>query len=63
MVFIYQEFSLFPSLGIVPEKWGMAQNLSRGEFGKEPEGSHESNRFKFTGCLCAKAQTLHSHCM
>ena len=44
MVFIYLEFFLFPSLGNVPENWGMAQNPSLGEFGKEPEGSRESDR-------------------
>lgn len=51
MVFIYLEFSLFLSLGKVPENWGMAQKPGLGEFGKEPEGSHESDRFRFSGCL------------
>lgn len=51
MVLINLEFFLFPSLGIVPENWGMAQNLSLGEFGKEPEGTQESDRFKFAWML------------
>ena len=51
MVFIYLEFSLVPSLGNVPENWGMAQNHSLGEFGKELEGNHESDRFRLTGFL------------
>lgn len=51
MVLIYLEFSLFPSLGIVPEDLGMAQNRSLREFGRGPEGSHESDRFGFRGCF------------
>lgn len=51
MVLIYLEFSLFPSFGIVPEDLGMAQNLSLREFGRGPEGSHESDRFGSRGCF------------
>lgn len=58
MVFIYLEFSLFPSLGNVPESWGMAQNSSLGEFGKEPKGSHKSDRFRFAGCLFRSSRHL-----
>lgn len=42
--------SLFPSMGSVPEIWGMAQNPSIRECGKEPEGSHESEGSRFTEC-------------
>lgn len=60
MVFIYLEFFIwkFPSLGNVPENWGMAQTPSLGEFGKEPEGSHESDRSRFTGCSKVQIQDI-----
>lgn len=34
-----RNFTLFPSLGDVPEKWGMTQNPNLGEVPYEPEGS------------------------
>lgn len=63
MVFIYLEFSLFPSVGNVPAYWGMAQNPGLGEFGKEPKGNHESDRFRFTGCLSSKVQIQDAYCI
>lgn len=48
--------------------WGMCQrigvwhkNPSLGEFGKEPEGSPESDRYRFTRCLRSKVQIQYTY--